>query len=306
MELAKIYEDDKVVYQHNAITSGRYDFSACMLDIMFMVLAGLEKNNLVYTIYAKDIELITGRKWNYQQLYEATEAIGSRMFHIDNDRGAMQLWLFSSVQYITGTGSFEIKINQDATPYFFELKNNFTALQLKSLLACSSKYAKRLYALACQWRSIGKKKFDILELKKMLGLVDGKGKEQYVNIKQFKERVLDIAKKQINEHSDIDFDYDLIKKGRSYFWVVIYFKGRKLDQLELPLDFSKDIEYQRKVKQITLHGLSEAVATKWAEKKESWLSFVDAKTIVLDKMKGGEIIKDKAAYIVGIMSKKGF
>lgn len=47
-----------------------------------------------------------------------------------------------------GTGSFNIKLNESAKPYFFDLKNNFTALQLKSVLNCSSKYAKRLYAIA--------------------------------------------------------------------------------------------------------------------------------------------------------------
>ena len=44
------------------------------------------------------------------------------------------------------------------------------------MLNCSSKYAKRLYALACQWRSIGKKRFEISELKKILGLINKKGK----------------------------------------------------------------------------------------------------------------------------------
>ena len=44
------------------------------------------------------------------------------------------------------------------------------------MLNCSSKYAKRLYALACQWRSVGKKRFEISELKKILGLINKKGK----------------------------------------------------------------------------------------------------------------------------------
>jgi len=47
------------------------------------------------------------------------------------------------------------------------------------VLNCSSKYAKRLYALACQWRSVGKKRFEISELKKILGLINKKGEEQF-------------------------------------------------------------------------------------------------------------------------------
>lgn len=54
------------------------------------------------------------------------------------------------------------------------MKNNFKALQLKSVLNCSSKYTKRLYTIACQWRSVGTKRFEIQELKQMLGLIDKK------------------------------------------------------------------------------------------------------------------------------------
>lgn len=50
MELMDISKDDKLIYQHNVITSGRYDYSACMLDILFMVLSCLEKDKLEYTI----------------------------------------------------------------------------------------------------------------------------------------------------------------------------------------------------------------------------------------------------------------
>jgi plasmid replication initiation protein len=175
MELMDIDPDKKLVYQHNVITSGRYDYSAVMLDILFMVLSSLEVGKLEYTIHVQDIEAITGRKWNLKQLREATESIGSRMFEIETPEKISQIWLFSKVDYLIGTGSFTIKLNVDASPYFFELKNNFTSLQLKSVLNCSSKYAKRLYGIACQWRSVGSKRFEIEELKKMLGLIDKKG-----------------------------------------------------------------------------------------------------------------------------------
>ena len=148
MEIIDVNLQDKIIYQHNAITSGRYDYSACMLDILFMILSGLETGKREYLISVKEIELITGRIWNYQQLRISTEMIGSRMFEIETADSYEQLWLFSKVKYIKGNGIFEIKINEEALPYFFDLKNNFTSMQLKSVLNCSSKYAKRFYAVA--------------------------------------------------------------------------------------------------------------------------------------------------------------
>ena len=191
----EVFDAEKsYIKQHNAITSGKYEYTSCMLDILFMVLALMDGNRpdkREYQIYVNDIETITGRKWNYQQLREATESIGSRMFEIETPQSLKQLWLFSSVEYLIGTGSFVVKINEDAMPYFFELKNNFTMLHLKSVLSCTSKYAKRLYAIACQWRTAGSVTFDIIELKRMLGLINKKGEEQFERISY--TRVVDVV-----------------------------------------------------------------------------------------------------------------
>jgi len=210
----------KLYKQHNAITSGRYDFTACQLDIVFMVLASLKEGELSYKIHTADIELITGRKWNISQLTNSTEQLLTRMFEVETEDRYRQFVLFQYFDYLKGTRTIEVKLSEVALPYFFELKNNFTHFQLKSVLGCTSSYAKRLYMIACQWRTIGRfpKPMPILELKQMLGLVDKKGNEQYERISQFKEYVLDIAKKQINEHTDISFDYELFKRGRSYEW----------------------------------------------------------------------------------------
>lgn len=167
--------------------------------------------------------------------------IGSRVFEIETDDRYKQIWLFSSVEYMKGSGAFKVKINEDALPFFFELKNNFTSMQLKSVLNCSSKYAKRLYALACQWRSVGQKRFEISELKKMLGLINKNGEEQFTEITAFKNKVLEIAKKQINENTDIQFDYELTKRGRSFHWVTIFMNVQRFKQLEINFEKSIDL-----------------------------------------------------------------
>ena len=303
MELMDIDPDKKLVYQHNVITSGRYDYSAVMLDILFMVLSSLEVGKLEYTIHVQDIEAITGRKWNLKQLREATESIGSRMFEIETPEKISQIWLFSKVDYLIGTGSFTIKLNVDASPYFFELKNNFTSLQLKSVLNCSSKYAKRLYGIACQWRSVGSKRFEIEELKKMLGLIDKKGNEQFERISQFKEYVLDISKKQINENTDIEIDFELKKRGRSFHWVTLHINSQKFKQLEI--EFDKSINVQKFKSKVMHYGFTdeqaELIATNEKEKDFDILI-----TEINEKVRQRKLKIDKSiAYLVGIYQKKG-
>ena len=315
MEIQKS-PSEKKIKQHNTITSGRYDFSACQLDILFMLLATLDESDELgkeYHIRVRDIELITGRKWNYQQLREGTEDMMSRVFEIQESRGLAQIVLFTKVQYLDGTGSFYMKINEEARPYFFDLKNNFTLLELKSVLGCTSKHAKRLYSLACQWRGTGGHTYSIGELKEMLGLKDPKGKEpeQYKQIGQFKEKVLDIAKRQINEHTDIVFDYELLKiRGRSFDTIKL-FCGFAKPKLQMEIDFKGDIEQQKKngellqkIENIKAVGIREDLAELWAVKY--WKQFVEEKNKLLEVILKGKIIDDRAAYLAGIFKKKGY
>ena len=304
MELQEVSLEKKIK-QHNTITSGRYDFSACQLDILFMLLANINDSDQDlkrYNIRVKDIELITGRSWNYQQVFDSNEDMLSRVFHIEESDGVRSIVLFSEVKYLKGTGSFDMVINPSARNYFFELKNNFTALQLKSVLNCSSKYAKRLYAIACQWRSVGSKRFEIVELKKMLGLIDKKGNEQYTEITAFRKEVLEIAKKQINEHTDIEIDFELKKRGRSFHWVTLHINSQKFKQLEI--NFHNPIDVQKFKSKIMAYGLNEEqaeiIATKEKEKNFDILI-----TELNEKVRNKKLnIKNSVGYLVGVYQKK--
>lgn len=304
-------EDAKVagelmLKQHNAITSGRYDFSACQLDIVFMLLSQVKEEQLIYQIHTHDIELITGRKWNISQFTDSTEQLLTRMFEVHTDDDYTQFVLFQYFKYIKGTRTIEVKLSEIALPYFFDLKNNFTHFQLKSVLGCSSKFAKRLYMIACQWRVVGKfpKPIPIIELKRMLGLVDKKGNEQFKQIGQFKDYVLEVAKKQINEHSDISFDYELYKKGRSFEYIQIFVDTSKNKPAQLEIDYNKPVNDQKNIRSVMAYGISEEYATLIV--KDGYDDFIKFVEKVNERARKGEIkVENAAAYIIGSYQKKG-
>lgn len=295
-----------VYKQHNAITSGRYDFTACQLDVLFMVLASLKKDELNYTVHVSDVELITGRKWNIQQLSESTQSLLTRMFEVETIEKYRQFVLFQYFDYIKGKGAIELKLAEVALPYFFDLKNNFTHFQLKSVLDCTSKFAKRLYMLSCQWRAIGKfpKPMPILELKQMLGLVDKKGNEQFERISDFKIKVLDLAKTQINEHTDIHFDYELYKKGRSFTHIQIFVNASKTKPEQLEIDFQKGVTFQKNVRNVMAYNLSKDFAELIV--KDSYDKFLKLiEDLNKDIRQGKKSVDNSVAYIVGVYQKKG-
>lgn len=231
------------VRQHNAITNARYEYSELQLDIFLFLLSSLRKDQPdgIYEISVTEMSKLTGKKHNYQQLRLATEGMGGRMFEIPNEtdkKGRQvwrQMWMFDRVDYVHGTGIIEIEFTRTIQPYLFDLKANFTSFQLYSALRLSSKHAKRIYALCSQWKDKGQTpEYVIEEFKRTIGLVNDKGDMEYAEITMFKKFVLDIAVKQINEHTDLEIGYTLRKRGRSFQNITFTIKAQPL-AVVLPL-----------------------------------------------------------------------
>lgn len=270
-----------------------------------MVLAQLEVGKTEYLIHTKDIETITGRQWQITQLTKSTELMLTKMFEIEDAEKYRQFVLFQYFDYLKGQRTIRVKLSEVALPYFFDLKKNFTAMQLKATLSVTSKYAKRLYALACQWRSVGFKKLEIVEFKKMVGLIDKKGNEQFERISDFKSKVLDIAKKQINAESDIYFDYELIKQGRSFKWVKIFVNSKMGQQLEINFGEGESINNQKYTAKIIAYGLSQIQAEliSGREKEADFDILIDDLNL---KVRSGKLkIDNTVGYLVGVYQKKG-
>ena len=287
-------EIKRVVRHHNAITQARYDYSACQLDIFFYLLSCLrqdDEQNKVYTIYLKEMEALSGRQWNYQQLREATANMGSRMFEVETERVYKQLWMFQTVEYIKGRGFLSIQLAAPIWPYVFNLKNNFTSYQLQLALKLSSKYAKRIFQLVSQWRDKSQTRtYRLEELKLMLHLIDPKGKEpeQFQNISQLKARVLDIAVRQINKHTDLKIGYVLLKKGRAYDSVRFTIEPQSPEQLPIPFEQPAENARAEKAKK-HLDGLGiilpDLVATILGDAKHLEQLFQFAYNLKTDKVK---------------------
>jgi len=230
------------IRQHNVITQARYDYTACQLDIFFYLLSRLQREDVAdkeYRLYVKDVEGITGRKWNYQQLREATADMGSRMFEIEGQESYQQLWMFQRVEYVKGKGCVLIQLANPIRPFLFNLKDNFTSYELQYALKLTSKYAKRIYQLVSRWKDKPTTPvYPLDEFKEMLYLKDPKGKiaELFQNISQLKARVLDIAVRQINEHTDLSIEYKLVKRGRAYDAVQFTIEHQPTKQLPLLFD----------------------------------------------------------------------
>jgi plasmid replication initiation protein len=226
------------IRQHNALTNARYDYTELQQDLLFFIISKL-RNGDKETIYQLDImelSTLTGKRYNGAYLQKATADMGSRMLEVEDASEYQQIWMFQRIRYLKGQGIIEFDLTRHVLPFLFDLKNNFTSYELAAALRLTSKYAKRIYPLCSQWKDKGEtKKYDIEEFKKMLGLLDDKGNDKASRISDLKSKVLDIAVKQINEHTELHVSYTLEKKGKSFKNIVFTVKPQALAET-IPFD----------------------------------------------------------------------
>lgn len=237
------------VRQHNAITTARYEMSACEMDIIFYLLLLLRREDRVGTFYqirVLDLMGVTGRQWNYQQFLEATSALRTREYIFEDNKRLLQVGLLASVEYVKGEGVIELEISEKMRPYLIDLKRNFTSFRLQAAFTLSSKYAKRIYQLVSQWKDKAETRhFTLHDFKVMLMLKDPKGveKEQYTKVSMLQKWVLDVAVSQINQYTELRIAYKLHKVSRSF--ESISFTVEQKEAQQLPIMFEETIDPSR-------------------------------------------------------------
>ncbi len=205
----------------------KLDYPKVSLDIFFFLVSKLTKNHTdstVYYINSKDLGDAAGIKYNDTEFVEAMEKL-RRTIVLKNDKFTLVDGLISSAKVFNGKKTMEVKISSDVVPFLIGLKDDYTLMQLYSLILLKSKYAKRFYLHFYPQKPKGDivratVEYKLDEFKRKLGLYDESTKKfEFERISDFKRYVLDPAKKQINQFSDIKIQYRLKKLGREYFFI---------------------------------------------------------------------------------------
>lgn len=133
------------------------------------------------------------------------------------------------------SGIVYMRFTSDVVPLITRLESHFTSYEIDKVANLSSIYAIRLYELIIQWRDNGvTQKYKIDDLRQKLGVEP----DQYEKMHNFKARVIDLAIKQINEHTDITVKYEQHKTGRTITAMSFVFKQKKA-----PEQIAKDDGY---------------------------------------------------------------
>lgn len=153
----------------------------------------------------------------YRRLKEAADSLFQRWVQlkgIDAMTGKPAVlktrWV-SSCTYVEKAGLVRLRIAPDIIPYITELEARFTSYALKNVVQMTSTYAIRLYELLVQYKTIGSRDFNLVELKELLDA----NEKSYERLDNFRKKVLNIAVGQINDLTDLQIICTDKKLGRS-------------------------------------------------------------------------------------------
>lgn len=239
------------IWQDNVLTVARYEMSEAEKNLLYMVVAKVKKGDLptmMYQVSVKEMAEITGSKELMFETYkQATRKLLTRAFETTLPNGdLLQATFISSALYKKGTGIIEIELSQRVRPFYVDLNQKYTKVQLAAAISLNSAYAKRIYELLCMYKNMKDKTFrhNLVELKTILGIINQKtGKDSYSSWTWFQKNVLDVAMREINGHADITFTYkpilgDRPGRGRKPVEQVefeVFYQAKPEPQTALPL-----------------------------------------------------------------------
>ena len=232
-----------LIVKDNALMNASYNLD--LVEQRLILLAILEAResgkginaNDPLTVHAESYinQFGVARQTAYQALKDACKDLFARQFSYQEkrERGRANItsrWV-SQIAYIDETATVEVIFAPAVVPLITRLEEQFSKYDIEQISSLSSAYAVRLYELLICWRTTGKTPvLDLTEFRKRIGVLD----TEYQRMDVFKRGVLELALKQINEHTDITATYEQHKKGRTITGFSFKFKQKKKTEPETP------------------------------------------------------------------------
>lgn len=217
------------VVKSNDFVTARYDWTALQQRMVLMMIAQLDYDAEDFGNQKIQIaELIekANLKGNshYERAVEAAEVLLDQKIHVQQENGRWRGYnLLSYVE--PGPGYVIARFNPDMRPFLLQLRRRFTKYMLEHAMRFQSPYSTRIYELLKQFDDIGYRTISIEQLRTILALED-----KYPRFYDFKRRVLEQAKKEINKDTDVEFKYKVLRKGRSPIALRFTITGKKVSK----------------------------------------------------------------------------
>lgn len=164
---------------------------------------------------------------NYKDIKATLKHLADRSMWLDDGESETLMRWLSYVKVNKKSEKVLIEIDRTIAPFLFDIKEKFTQYQLYNILAMKSAFSVRIYELMKSYAYQKSKTFDLDELKRLLGVESVKSYDRFPS---FRQKVLEVAQREINELTDINIYFEPITKGRKV--VKVKFRIEQKDPME--------------------------------------------------------------------------
>lgn len=245
-------------------------------------------NGIVVSMTAAELkELLKANNGSfYSSLQKTASTMTGRSMGFSDPKKQRFDYIAVVIRATYENGVFTLKFNPDLKNYVKDLSENFTKLKLKTMLEFESTYSFRLYELLKSQAFHPKYhygdrgntfniSFTLAELKLCLGVVNAEldavkkelsGKKvpdyeraveiaperQFDTWYKFRTKLLDVARKEINEKTDIEVDYTLKRSGRGGKVSSILFIVKYANRKSIITDLENEMKEENENRVLTL------------------------------------------------------
>jgi plasmid replication initiation protein len=217
-----------LVVQHNKIIEARYHLSVVeqrLIKVLVSMISPEDEDFKDYRIRVADMVNLLGITHSnfYRDMHAVAKRLVGNALSISTEDGFIVVSWLAHVEYKEGAGHVELSFSPKLKPYLLQLKAHFTKYELGNIARLRKSYAIRIYELCKQYERIGRRRFEVEELRAILGIE----KDEYKSIRDFKRRALLPAQKEVNEKTDINLDIEEEKHGRKILAFVFHIAANK-------------------------------------------------------------------------------
>ncbi len=227
METQNKLLDRNYIRQDNLITNSRASYTRAEIDLILVILAQINKDDVEFKDYTFTIDELRNRMdktlTKTTRLKDTAKKLMSRVLEVEESPKKWKLFnWFSCFDYDNGV--ITCRFDKALKPYLLQIKEQYTLANLKNMLPMDSAYSKRIYLLLMEYRRIGHRSFKVEDLQDILQVP--KSLKTYSN---FKLKVLTPAIEDINKYGEIFVEMKEIKLVRKVVELEFTFEKNQED-----------------------------------------------------------------------------
>lgn len=244
-------ESNYIVTKSNKLINCNYDLSLQEQKVILTLASMVQPNDTEFKEYEfkiKDFIELLGIKdqSKYTELPKITKELKKKVFDIEEGTDLIQVSWLGGVRYKRKEGILILSLDKGLKPYMLQLKELYTSYKLENILSLKSKYSIRIYEIL---KSNSYKKNITIELEDLKNMAGSKGKS-YTVYQNLKNKVINVAQKELRLKTDISFDYEEIKTGRKVTSIKFNIKQNKTDKNEIAVTATETIKGQQTIEDI--------------------------------------------------------